>query len=278
MIDVLRALFTESQPVPQPALNGQVNLWPKPTLSLLSYNMMAGMHLHHPLHYLTRGHRLVFGNRHQEKYLHELASLLAEFDIVGLQEVDAGSLRSHFTHQLAHLAHHAKFPYWFLQKNRDLGRFGQFSNGLLAHTSPRESLAFELPGIKGRGLILSHFGTPEHPLSIVNTHLALGARVRAQQLDFIFSLTKDLPYVIILGDLNCKVDELKKSALWQRAWQTPVREIYTYPSWQPRRQIDHILVSEGMDILSLEKLPALLSDHSPLAITIQLPKHFHPPA
>lgn len=275
MIDVLRTLFSESPVVAAPDLKQTVvTPWLAPTLSLLSYNMMAGMHLHRPLHYLTRGHRLIFGNRKQEHYLHELANILNNFDIVGLQEVDAGSLRSQFTHQLAHLAHHGHFPYWFLQKNRDLGRFGQFSNGLLAKVTPRESLAFELPGIKGRGIILSHFGSPEQQLSIVNTHLALGARVRAQQLDFIFSLVKDLPYVIILGDLNCKVEELKKSALWQRPWQTPKQEVYTYPSWRPRRQIDHILVSEKMDILTLERLPALLSDHSPLAMTIQLPKHF----
>jgi endonuclease/exonuclease/phosphatase family metal-dependent hydrolase len=46
---------------------------------------------------------------------------------------------------------------------------------------------------------------------------------------------------------------------------------YTFPSWKPRRAIDHILVSSGLEIEHLWTLPHPVSDHLPLAARVRLP-------
>ena len=53
------------------------------------------------------------------------------YDVVALQESDAGSLRTGFTNQTEYLARQSCFPYWLDQTNRHLGHFAKHSNGLL---------------------------------------------------------------------------------------------------------------------------------------------------
>ena len=49
-------------------------------------------------------------------------------------------------------------------------------------------------------------------------------------------------------------------------------ELKTFPSWQPKRSLDHILVSHTLRILDVEVLDYPLSDHLPLSMTIGLPE------
>jgi endonuclease/exonuclease/phosphatase family metal-dependent hydrolase len=254
-------------------------LWPLPRLRLLSFNMQAGMGIHAPHHYLTRGHRHVLPHRRRHEHLEQIARLLGDYDLVALQEVDGGSLRSGYTHQLAHLAERAGFSYWYQQLNRDLGHFGQFSNGLLSRQPPYAVEAHALPGLRGRGVILSRFGTPQDTLLVLNVHLSLGARARAHQLGFINELTSSARHVVIMGDLNCTPEELRRSALGKRHWRWLDEGMHTYPSWKPARQIDHILVSEGLAVQHAAALDARLSDHRPIAVELELPPELYlPPA
>lgn len=260
-----------------PAVVTGHTLWPLSCLRLLSFNMQAGMGIHAPHHYFTRGFRHVLPHRRRHEHLEQIASLLADYDVVGLQEVDGGSLRSGYTHQLAHLAERAGFPYWFQQLNRDFGHFGQFSNGLLSRQAPFSTEAHALPGLKGRGLILSRFGSPENTLLVLNVHLALGTRARTHQLGFIQELTATAQHVVIMGDLNCTQEELRRSLLGKRHWRWLDEEMHTYPSWKPARQIDHILVSEKLLVKKAAALETRLSDHRPLAVELELPPELYLP-
>lgn len=98
--------------------------WPGPRLRLLSYNMQAGMAIQAPHHFLTRGHRHLLPHGRRHEHLLDIARVIAGHDVVGLQEVDCGSLRSGYLHQLAHLAENAGFGWWFQQLNRNLGPQG----------------------------------------------------------------------------------------------------------------------------------------------------------
>ena len=40
----------------------------------------------------------------------------------------------------------------------------------------------------------------------------------------------------------------------------------TFPAWRPHSQIDHVMVSERVDVVSTEVLPAMGSDHHPLRL------------
>jgi endonuclease/exonuclease/phosphatase family metal-dependent hydrolase len=56
------------------------------------------------------------------------------------------------------------------------------------------------------------------------------------------------------------------------ALQAPTRGLATYPSWQPQRAIDHILVSETLLAGTAEVLDVTYSDHCPVALEIELPR------
>lgn len=254
------------------------SLWPAPRLRLLSFNMQAGMGIHAPHHYLTRGHRHVLPHPRRHEHLDRIAQLIAGYDIVGLQEVDGGSLRSGYVHQLERLAQSAGFSWWFQQLNRDLGHFGQFSNGLLSRQAPFDVKAYALPGLKGRGAIVSRYGTPGAPLLVLNVHLALSAQARLQQFAYLAELIADAPHVVIMGDLNCSTAEWSRSAIGQRSWCRLEEALHTYPSWKPARQIDHILVSEGLKVRHAAAVDAVLSDHRPIEVELELPSGLYTPA
>lgn len=254
-----------------PPISPEPLLWDKPRLRLLSFNMQAGMGFDASHHYVTRSLRNLLPHRRQHEQLERIAQLISRYDVVALQEVDGGSLRSGYTHQLAHLAERAGFPWWFQQVNRDLGHLGQFSNGLLSRQSPMAVEAHALPGLKGRGIIVSRFGVGEHSLMVLNVHLALSMKARLHQFAYIHKVIADTTHVVLMGDLNCTHEELRRSPIGDRQWQWLDEELHTYPSWKPQRQIDHILVSEQLKVHSIEVLEERLSDHRPLALELDLP-------
>ena len=48
-------------------------------------------------------------------------------------------------------------------------------------------------------------------------------------------------------------------------------ELKTFPSWRPRRNLDHILLSRPLKMLDARVINYPLSDHLPLSTVIALP-------
>ncbi len=240
------------------------------TLRLLSFNMQAGMAMTHLHHYVTRSWRHFLPSRHPRAALDAIADLLRRADIVALQEVDAGSLRSGFINQLQHLAQHAGFRFQYQQINRDLGHLGQYANGLLSRLQPYRIEDHQLPGLRGRGAILAAYGDPADPLLVLNLHLALTGRARDRQLAYVHALIGSTRRVLLLGDLNCTHQELLRSPLGDMDWQWAYGELDTYPSWDPVRRIDHILASKDLTIAKVQVLDQRLSDHRPVYMEVKI--------
>jgi len=87
--------------------------------------------------YVTKSWKHLLPLRERMSNLNRIAKLVQAYDLVGLQEVDSGSLRTGFLDQTEYLAHHARFPYWYKQVNRSLGKIAQQSNGMLSRIEPR---------------------------------------------------------------------------------------------------------------------------------------------
>ena len=203
----------------------------------------------------------------------QIARLLLRFDLVGLQEVDGGSLRSGFVNQAEYLAQRGGFAHWHLQLNRDLGHFGQHSNALLSRVRPTRVTEHRLPGlIPGRGVLQARFGDDDDALTLLIVHLALGRRARRQQLRFIAGLVRDRRHVVVMGDMNSRLrhwrdlDPLRDAEL-----HSPAQDLPTFPSWQPQRCIDHILVGPTLRVEKVETLNCLHSDHLPVGVELRLP-------
>jgi len=249
-------------------------------LRLLSYNIQTGIETSRYHHYLTRSWKHVLPHPERLDNLDRIAKLAREYDIVGLQEVDGGSLRSGFINQTEYLALRGRFPYWFDQRNRDLGHLGQHSIGILTRFRPSEITEIKLPGmIPGRGALTVRFGEGENALLMMIAHLALGRRARMQQLSYLAEVISDFRHVMLMGDLNCTSDSQELQWLQSRTWlREPVYDLKTFPSWRPRRSLDHILVSPFIAVERVEVLPYLISDHLPVAMDIRLPQEITVPS
>ena len=174
--------------------------------------------------------------------------------------------------QLVHMATRAEFPFWHQQLNRNLGRLGQFSNGLLSRFVPYHIEDHRLPGLPGRGAIIARYGHPDNPLIMVGVHLARGEKYRNAQLAYLSRLLKQYRHVIIMGDFNCRADHLQRSPLAGLDLVLSTETLLTYPSWAPDRHIDHILLSSSLKVINSEVLSdCRLSDHLPVATEILLP-------
>lgn len=190
-------------------------------------------------------------------------------DVVGLLEVDSGSVRSRRRHQsrviaeaLGHAhAYQSKYgagsfahsvPILRRQGNalivRDLGRpvrFQYFNSGI-----KRLVLELELPDVV-----------------IFLVHLALGGRVRLRQMHALYDMVRACPKPVLLaGDFNALWGrheiELFRAACGLRSADPHNRP--TWPSWHPRKQLDVILHSPEVAIDRFELGRVLLSDHLPL--------------
>ncbi|PWV64801.1 endonuclease/exonuclease/phosphatase family protein [Plasticicumulans acidivorans] len=243
-------------------------------LRLLSYNIQTGLSTRKYSEYLTRSWKHVLPVPSRMHNLDNIAQLLSGFDIVGLQEVDKGSLRSGFVDQPAYLAGRGGFPFVYGEANRRLGVLGQHANAVLTRFRPTLVAQHRLPGLlPGRGLMQLRFGEGADALHLYILHLALGRRGRHLQLDFVADLIGDARHVIVMGDLNCQGSSPELSALRERTGlRLPdAHWLPTFPSWNPRRPLDHILVSPSITIERVEVLHQTYSDHLPLAMNVLLP-------
>lgn len=248
-------------------------LLPHASVKLLSFNIQAGIGSQNYSDYITGSWKHLVAHPRSVETIEQIADVIRHFDVVGLQEVDGGSLRSRNMNQLVHLASLGDFEFWHQQLNRNLGRLGQFSNGFLSRVQPFEVSDHRLPGLPGRGAIMIKYGHPIQPLVVVVAHLALGEKVRNTQLAYLAGLLEDYKYVVMMGDFNCRLDHLDNSPLARLGLQTVQADnLNTYPSWSPDRHIDHILLSPQLESRHTRVLSdCLLSDHLPLATEVMIP-------
>ena len=242
-------------------------------LRLLSYNIQIGISSKRFRHYLTHSWRHVLPHPESFENLDRIAQISSEFDIVALQETDAGSFRSYFVNQVEYLGKKGRFPFWCHQTNRNLGRFAQHSMGLLSKVTPLLITEHKLPGfIPGRGVMEVRFGNEESPLILLQVHLALGRRARLRQLGFISELVNAFENVIVMGDFNCRSRSYEMDLLLDKtSLSEPVDKLHTFPSWKPMRNIDHVLVTKTIKIRDIQVLSHTVSDHLPIAVEVEVP-------
>ncbi len=242
-------------------------------LRLLSYNIQAGIATSKYRHYVTRSWKHLLPHPQRLDNLDRMAHILGDFDIVGLQEADGGSLRSSFINLTEYMALQARFPYWYDQTNRNLGNIARHSLGLLSRYHPTEVTEVRLPGmIPGRGTLMVRFGWREDALVMLILHLALGRRARLRQLGLVAELVSTYRHIIVMGDFNCGADSLEMDWLLARTFlREPARGLHTFPSWRPQRSLDHILVSPSLGVERVEVVQHAISDHLPISMEVTLP-------
>jgi len=243
-------------------------------IRLLSYNVQAGISTGRYRHYVTRSWKHVLPHAQRFSNLDRVARLVKDYDIIGLQELDAGSLRSGYVNLTQYLSEKAHMPFWSDQTNRRLGRFAQHSTGVLSRFHPTEIIEHRLPGrIPGRGALFIRYGSKHDSLVVLILHMALGRRARLRQFDYISEIVNEYRHVIVMGDLNCHSQSAEMDYLINRTMMSePIHGVCTFPSWCPQRNIDHILVTPTLQVDHVKALNFSLSDHLPVEMQITLPE------
>lgn len=246
---------------------------PARVLKLLSYNIQIGINTRKYRQYFLHSWKHVLHHSQRFDNLDRIARLMSNYDVVGVQEADAGSARSGYVNITQYLAASGGFPYWDDQTNRRIGRFARHSMGVLSRYRPSGITEHKLPGrIPGRGAMAVRFGDGAESLVILIVHLALSQRARMNQIGYIGDLVNEYRHVVLMGDLNCKSESNEIELLVNHTLMSePIHGMNTFPSWRPQRNIDHILVTPTVKVQHAEVLDYPMSDHLPLSMDVVLP-------
>jgi len=78
--------------------------------------------------------------------------------------------------------------------------------------------------------------------------------------------------VIVMGDLNAPVSSRELQDFCARLeLSAPTRDLASFPSWQPQRAIDHILLSKSISAHKAQVVDVNYSDHCPVELELELP-------
>lgn len=204
-----------------------------------------------------------------------------EADVIALQEVDVGRPRTGGLDQAEEIARLLEMVHHFHPALHLLEE--RYGDAILTPHPSRLIRAAALPGyarrpgLEPRGALWIEIDIEGARLQVFNTHFGLSGQERLAQAEallgpeWIGSPDCRAP-VALVGDFN--------ATRWTRAYRrlsrvltdasrlAPIRAQATFPSRFPVLRLDHIFVSQGIDIRHVEAirtpLSRLASDHLPL--------------
>ncbi|HVC02446.1 MAG TPA: endonuclease/exonuclease/phosphatase family protein [Steroidobacteraceae bacterium] len=190
-------------------------------------------------------------------------------DVVGLIEVDTGSIRSRMVNQadfIAHsLGHYSTYEckYGIASVNQMVPIIRKQSNAFLAAPRIRgERFHYFDTGIKR---LIIELELDEVAIFLV--HLSLKFRHRQYQLRNLYDLIRKAPKpVIVAGDFNTYWGDHEIYLFTQAAGlrNANLRGLPSYPSRSPRKELDFILHTDRIQIDRFDIPDVRLSDHLPL--------------
>ena len=237
-------------------------------MRLLLYNIRYGVGAGASMHMPLPGAGYLLGN---QTVLPDITTFIksADPDIVGLIEVDTGSIRSRMVNQAETIATELgmnssyETKYGAKSINKVLPIVRKQGNAFLA--APRvhgESFHYFDTGIK-RLIIELEMDT----FAVFLVHLSLKYRHRHLQLRKLYDLIAETQKpVIVAGDFNTFWGE-NEIYLFMRAAglkSANIKSLPSYPSRSPRKELDFILYQDGIDVTNFEIPQVKFSDHLPL--------------
>ena len=246
-------------------------------MRLLLYNIRyavgGGASMHVPL----PGAGYVLGN---QSVLPEITRFIKDVDpdIVGLIEVDTGSIRSRMVNQAEKIASDLRMNTSYETK------YGSKSINQMLPIVRKQGNAF-MAAERVHGEKFHYFDTGIKRLiielemadfAVFLVHLSLKYRHRHLQLRRLHDLIEatEKP-VIVAGDFNTFWGE-NEIYLFMRAAglrSANVDGMPTYPSRSPRKELDFVLYQEGITVNNFEVPDVRLSDHLPLVCDFEVNKY-----
>ena len=243
-------------------------------MRLLLYNIRyavgGGASMHMPL----PGAGYLLGN---QTVLPELTTFIKSVDpdIVGLIEIDTGSIRSRKVNQAEKIASDLgmntsyETKYGTKSLNKILPIIRKQGNAFMAAQRVHgEKFHYFDTGIKR---LIIELEMREFAVFLV--HLSLKYRHRHLQLRHLYDLIEETRKpVIVAGDFNTFWGE-NEIYLFKRAAGLKSANkdcIPTYPSRSPRKELDFILYQDGINVTNFEVPQVRYSDHLPLVCDFEI--------
>ncbi len=199
-------------------------------------------------------------------------------DIVVLNDVDRGSWTSGSRDLLRMLRHGLGLSYLFGPAVDDLR-----GNALLTRYAVREGLHERLPrgsDPTARGQVVAVVEVePDRPVAVIATQLsAEDARgdTRVPQARAVAATVarlrdRGLP-VLVVGGLNAEPGSAELASFGDIVRPALPAEMATWPARSPLRQIDHVLVSNDVDVVDAQVIDEGLSSHLIVVVDVRLPE------
>ena len=194
---------------------------------------------------------------------------LQDADVVGLVEVDTGSVRTGMVNQADYIA-------------RSLGHYSTYEckygassiNQLMPIVRKQGNAFLAAPRVTGERFHYFDTGIKRliielelDDVAIFLVHLSLKYRHRHYQLRYLHELIrKSVKPVVVAGDFNTFWGEHEIYLFMQASGlrSANVEGRPSYPSRNPRRELDFILYSDGIEITNFAVPQVQFSDHLPL--------------
>lgn len=219
--------------------------------------------------YLTTGWKYWWP--HDSRPIERAAHFLreADIDLALLNEIEGGSRRSRGVDQLALLADRAQLEHRVFYPTFVLGHRVNQGNAACSRWELHWVANHPLPGSgEPRFVSEAELVLPDWACSIFITHLTLERPLREPQIRRIAELIgRDDRPTLLAGDFNISSEAelalLDRSVL-QRAVAAP-----TFPSWSPRRALDHLYFSGHFRFATAYPFDRYrFADHLPLVVEL----------
>ena len=227
-------------------------------LKVMSYNIHHGTNL--------------FGRN----TLDEIAEVIknSDADIIGLQEIDKGVLRSKFQDQIKYLGEKLSMGYVYGYNHNVLG--GKYGNGILSKYPIENYENIYLPsGREQRGMLDATINIDGKRINFLVTHLGLNQQERNKQVQSIDKYLDTLANPIVLvGDFNSRSDSEEIRYLSKRLMDTAYiadkddEPTFDLPLLSGR--IDYIFLDTSLNFRSYQTIKNRVSDHYPTIATFDL--------
>ena len=196
-------------------------------------------------------------------------------DVIGLIEVDTGSISTAMINQADEIGKRTQHYSHYTTKYGDtlsgkiIPILRKQGNAILTKNESSNGIYHYFPGGFKKLIIELEMGAYDFFL----VHLALSKRVRKVQLRHLANLlsTRKKP-VVIAGDFNVfkGEEELVEIQETLGLYNPNKNNIPTFPSWNPKYQLDFILCSKGIIVKDLRVPDVKLSDHLPVVLDFEV--------
>jgi endonuclease/exonuclease/phosphatase family metal-dependent hydrolase len=204
----------------------------------------------------------------------QLGAVCASFDadVIALQEVDRDTYRTGRADLAAVAAGACGMAHVFGGSRWYPG--GRYGNALLARGTINAATVTKLPKVpegqfwrEQRTALEASVTIDGRSVWVVGTHLSVPTAQNEVQLDWLLRHLRGRPRPqVVLGDLNRPASLVGPDAI--RGGLSAAKHGATFPATKPRRAIDHVLVSPGLEVVATEVRTTTMSDHAALVVDL----------